>query len=58
MSDVKAQVYQRLVESGEKERLKEHLRARLIECGWRDQLRLEARQVVKEKGGCFRFKFF
>lgn len=26
------------------------LRSRLIECGWRDQLKLEAKEIVKEKG--------
>ncbi len=49
-ADMKTLMTQRLVESGEKERLKEHLRARLIECGWRDQLKLEAKEVVREKG--------
>jgi hypothetical protein len=28
-----------LIESGEKERLKELLRERLIECGWRDEMK-------------------
>ena len=49
-SDMKTLITQRLVESGEKERLKEHLRARLIESGWRDQLKMEAKEIVKEKG--------
>ena len=31
----KTTIEQRLIESGEKERLKEHLRNRLIESGWR-----------------------
>ena len=30
---------QKLVETGEKERLKELLRQKLIECGWRDELK-------------------
>ena len=30
---------------GLKERLKEHLRNRLIESGWREELKLEAKQV-------------
>ena len=38
------------MESGEKERLKDHLRMRLKECGWEDQLRLHAKDVVREKG--------
>ncbi len=49
-SEMKAVIAQRLAESGEKERLKEHLRARLVECGWRDQLRVEAKEVVRERG--------
>jgi hypothetical protein len=28
-----------LIESGEKERLKELLRERLIECGWKDEMK-------------------
>lgn len=47
---MKTLIHQKLIASGEKERLKEHLRARLIECGWRDQLKLEAKEIVKEKG--------
>lgn len=34
-----------LIESGEKERLKELLRERLIECGWRDELKAQCRLV-------------
>ena len=41
----KTTIEQRLVETGEKERLKEHLRNRLIESGWREELKLEAKQV-------------
>ena len=47
---MKTLIHQKLITSGEKERLKEHLRARLIESGWRDQLKLEANNMVKEKG--------
>ena len=38
-AELKSLIHARLTESGEKERLREHLRARLIECGWRDQVR-------------------
>ena len=34
-----ATITQKLVESGEKDRLKDMLRARLIECGWRDSMK-------------------
>uniref|UniRef100_A0A3B1IJ78 Transcription and mRNA export factor ENY2 n=1 Tax=Astyanax mexicanus TaxID=7994 RepID=A0A3B1IJ78_ASTMX len=30
--------------------LKELLRAKLIECGWRDQLKAHCKEVIKEKG--------
>uniref|UniRef100_A0A8C4URU1 Transcription and mRNA export factor ENY2 n=1 Tax=Falco tinnunculus TaxID=100819 RepID=A0A8C4URU1_FALTI len=31
-------------------RLKELLRAKLIECGWKDQLKAHCKDVIKEKG--------
>ncbi|XP_075992326.1 enhancer of yellow 2 transcription factor-like [Anticarsia gemmatalis] len=40
--------HQRLILSGDRERFKELLRRRLIECGWRDEVRLLCREVVKE----------
>ena len=43
-------INQQLIESGEKEKLQEMLRARLVECGWRDDLKDYAREIVKEKG--------
>ncbi|XP_034867657.1 transcription and mRNA export factor ENY2 isoform X2 [Mirounga angustirostris] len=30
--------------------LKELLRAKLIECGWKDQLKAHCKEVIKEKG--------
>ena len=42
---VKTTIEQRLLETGEKERLKEHLRNRLIESGWREELKLHAKEV-------------
>ena len=48
--DLRTSINHKLVESGEKERLKDHLRMRLIECGWRDKLKLHAKEVVREKG--------
>ncbi|KAI8588405.1 transcription factor e(y)2-domain-containing protein [Geranomyces variabilis] len=38
---------ERLVKSGEKDRLKEYLRQRLIDCGWRDQMRAYAKEAVR-----------
>ncbi|CAH2243436.1 enhancer of yellow 2 transcription factor-like [Pararge aegeria] len=40
--------HQRLILSGDRERFKELLRRRLIECGWRDQIRMVCREIVKE----------
>lgn len=36
---MKERISQKLVESGEKERLKELLRQKLIDCGWRDEMK-------------------
>eukprot|EP01135_Chromosphaera_perkinsii_P011833 Nk52_evm24s2506 gene=Nk52_evmTU24s2506 len=47
---VRQEIHQKLVESGEKERLKELLRTKLIECGWRDDLKSYCKEVVKSKG--------
>lgn len=43
-------INQKLVETGEREKLKELLRTRLIECGWRDQLKAHCKEIVREKG--------
>eukprot|EP00244_Chara_vulgaris_P005418 TRINITY_DN21414_c0_g1_i1.p1 TRINITY_DN21414_c0_g1~~TRINITY_DN21414_c0_g1_i1.p1 ORF type:complete len:138 (+),score=10.83 TRINITY_DN21414_c0_g1_i1:116-529(+) len=40
----------KLIESGEKERLKELLRERLMECGWRDELRALCRKYTMTQG--------
>jgi enhancer of yellow 2 transcription factor len=49
-SQVRAIVNQKLVESGEKDRLKDILRAKLVECGWRDDLRQYCKELIKSKG--------
>ncbi|GMP30088.1 hypothetical protein CsSME_00004914 [Camellia sinensis var. sinensis] len=41
---------QQLIESGEKERLMELLRERLIDCGWKDEMKALCRAFVKKKG--------
>ena len=48
--DMKSLISRRLVESGEKERLREHLRNRLIQSGWRDKMKLEAKERIRTKG--------
>jgi len=47
---MRASINQKLVETGESERLKEILRTRLIECGWRDELKAYCKEIVKRKG--------
>lgn len=47
---MRATINQKLVESGEREKLKELLRTRLIECGWRDQLKVHCKEIVRQKG--------
>jgi enhancer of yellow 2 transcription factor len=49
-AQMRAAIKQRLVETGERECLKELLRAKLIECGWKDQLKAHCKEVIKEKG--------
>ena len=39
-------INQRLTETGEKEKLQEMLRIRLVECGWKDELKDYARGIV------------
>ena len=50
VGDLRTSFQHKLVESGEKERLKDHLRMRLKECGWEDQLKLHAKEVIRERG--------
>ncbi|XP_054939943.1 transcription and mRNA export factor ENY2-like [Physeter macrocephalus] len=45
---MRAAINQKLIETGEC--LKELLRAKLIECGWKDQLKAHCKEVIKEKG--------
>jgi len=49
-SDLESAVNRKLIESGEKERLKALLRDRLIECGWRDELKARCEAVVRSHG--------
>ncbi|XP_065915039.1 transcription and mRNA export factor ENY2-like [Dysidea avara] len=44
------QIYQKLDEDGQRERLKDLLRTRLRECGWRDQVKEHCKDVIREKG--------
>ncbi|KAK1940983.1 Transcription and mRNA export factor ENY2 [Phytophthora citrophthora] len=46
----RVRISERLVQSGEKERLKELLRLKLVECGWRDEMKLHCKEVIRNKG--------
>ena len=39
-NQVRNAINKRLIETGEKERLKERLRNRLTECGWKDDMKV------------------
>ena len=41
---------QQLIESGERDRLVNLLRNRLLECGWRDQVVENCKEVVRQHG--------
>uniref|UniRef100_A0A665TTA0 ENY2 transcription and export complex 2 subunit n=1 Tax=Echeneis naucrates TaxID=173247 RepID=A0A665TTA0_ECHNA len=45
-SQMRAAINQKLIEMGERERLKELLRAKLVECGWRDQLKAHCKGTI------------
>lgn len=36
--------------TGEKDKLKEMLRERLVQCGWRDELKEYCKEVIRKKG--------
>ena len=38
-----------LEESGQREKLKQAFRERLVECGWRDEIAEQCRQIVKDQ---------
>ncbi|KAG8467434.1 hypothetical protein KFE25_000750 [Diacronema lutheri] len=46
----KKSVEELLVDTGERDRLKEVLRTKLIECGWRDELKEHCKEVIRSKG--------
>jgi len=54
-NEVKRMIHNRLIETGEKERLKERLRHRLSECGWKDDMKGHAKSYVREHGENVKF---
>uniref|UniRef100_A0A8C0XE57 Transcription and mRNA export factor ENY2 n=1 Tax=Castor canadensis TaxID=51338 RepID=A0A8C0XE57_CASCN len=51
-AQMRAAIKQRLVETGERECLKELLRAKLIECGWKDQLKAHCKELFSLLPNC------
>ncbi|CAB4000805.1 transcription and mRNA export factor ENY2 [Paramuricea clavata] len=49
-SEMKNAINNKLNENFERERLMELLRTRLKECGWRDKLTQECKDIIREKG--------
>eukprot|EP01098_Paradermamoeba_levis_P012846 TRINITY_DN5715_c0_g1_i1.p1 TRINITY_DN5715_c0_g1~~TRINITY_DN5715_c0_g1_i1.p1 ORF type:complete len:124 (-),score=48.25 TRINITY_DN5715_c0_g1_i1:9-326(-) len=47
---IRIYINQKLLETGEKERLKDMLRTKLVECGWRDEMKNYCKETVKSKG--------
>ncbi|XP_015596559.1 transcription and mRNA export factor ENY2 [Cephus cinctus] len=47
---MKTAPHQRLVMAGDRDVLKELLRRRLVECGWRDQVKIICKELIKENG--------
>ena len=46
----KSIIERKLEESGEKERLEDYLRQKLIECGWKDELKKHCIEIIRTKG--------
>ncbi|GKV14748.1 hypothetical protein SLE2022_232520 [Rubroshorea leprosula] len=49
LQDLQESVNIKMIQSGEKERLKDLLRERLAECGWEDEMRALCRGFMRNK---------
>ncbi|BHF67748.1 Transcription and mRNA export factor eny2 [Sparganum proliferum] len=47
---LRAYINEKLTRTGERERLKDLLKTRLFECGWRDELKAYCKEVIQKKG--------
>ena len=47
---IRETIMAKLVETGEKDKLKDMLRDRLQQCGWRDELKEYCKEVIRKKG--------
>lgn len=50
VSDLKSKLDALLTQSGDIEELKDLLRTRLLESGWREEVRLACNKIIKENG--------
>ena len=46
----KSIIEKKLEETGEKQRLEAYLRQKLVECGWKDELKKYCLQIIRNKG--------
>lgn len=46
----KSLAYTRLVETGERDRMMQHLKQQLSQCGWEEDLRKYCARIVRERG--------
>ena len=51
MEDMKSQIEEALIKSGERDRLKQLLREKLERSGWRDELRRQCKQLISQQSG-------
>uniref|UniRef100_UPI0035900294 transcription and mRNA export factor ENY2 n=1 Tax=Myxine glutinosa TaxID=7769 RepID=UPI0035900294 len=49
-AQLRQSINQKLIENGERDRLKELLRTKLIECGWKDQMKAHCKEIIRQKG--------
>ncbi|CAF1167229.1 unnamed protein product [Rotaria sordida] len=49
-AQIRAALNAKLIESGEREQMKQFLRQRLMEYEWRDQMKAYCKEIVKQRG--------
>ncbi|CAH0513367.1 unnamed protein product [Peronospora belbahrii] len=49
-AEIKMRISERFVQSGVKDQVKELLRVKLVDCGWRDEMKLHCKEVIRKKG--------
>eukprot|EP01132_Coremiostelium_polycephalum_P002336 gene2336-2884_t len=54
---LRSTIHQKLIESGEKERLKILLKNKLVELGWRDEVKAYCREYIKNNANSENLKF-